>query len=1027
MKKVKYLLLLLICFFIGYFPISVNAAQQAIDHVELREKSSSSTKYTCSALDEKIFYTDEITNSIGHLRIYLTDSDKYKVTSAYTNTKKASKIVNNTENPLLWKVDFSTSGSVFYIDIQNKESLDTQTYIVVVKSIEKATGPVLVDSSNNTIVGKNSDYQDGKSNIKKIDDCKDNEVYLKCEKVDPGYTVYSKETGPRWIHTDDNYYRVNGSKEYQYDATQKEENPVLAPVQLKKGWNVIEAYSEGTLPDFGEATGLKVGDLRGERSGYSDYLWFIYYDGEKEALPSDDTSLGKIRAVSYVNKYNEFFSGYSTQVDSKNDNYAIILPKVLKYPYILVQVSAKTSTSTVSMPSSMVKASCGSIYSIKVEPEKTVAIPVTVTAASGSSKVQNIEIKWLSSDANIKEANLTNGQLEKSINSEESAYFYTVSGQADTIFKVKASEGASLTFNGESADLKDGYYIYNAPADVSCVNVVVTAADGVSKKTYTFVNNTVGTYFTVSDETRKLAKELLEKSKWYKESADSPTDRYWSVFMRAAAGLSFDNIQVFDVTKASIDPTVPAKTYGAIILDLVITGENPYDFNGTNYVELLEKCSEPYGNQSFGPYGADIWAYIGLKAAGAGKDYKYMDALTTRVKNYALDPTGYLEMRSWAWAALGDELTYDQKISIIHEVDDTFFWKKGEDAGLFVAPEYQNCINSNCHGCVMTGINSMSYDIENYKTDATHSPLQSLYSRFYSDGVWLYRVGWKDGNDEKDVIIALGEVASGSSSIYGRYAPKNEDLNKLLSIAKDLLKTGSKVNNKALQEAYDAANLVKSESTGFGKEYYSLYSAIAAIDPGKVSKPNARMCSKADGKKIDEVIELIDNLKKEYTFEDLQNKDAYNEALQAYNSLEKTYYKSYVTNSDKLFKVGDTLEALENAQKVIAMIENLPEEITLADKESVEEIKEKYDELEEYKAYVGEENAKKIADAYSRIHILSFIDASNALCDVDKITLNDKETVEKLKKEFEALTKEEQDYLKENNADLVKKLEDAQA
>ncbi|SFB40293.1 hypothetical protein SAMN05216249_1391, partial [Acetitomaculum ruminis DSM 5522] len=1044
-SKIKYAFLIFALFFVGYFSTSVHAAENSIEKVEVMD---SKTAVPCKKISDNVYVTDGITSSSSYrFRVYVTDSQRYIVTSASCSIDNTVKISLDDQTSNMWGILFQSSGpafqskgaQTFYFDIQDTQTQKTESFILISKNkdtLERGEacvtnpGAELLDSSKNSLEEARTDAENSVPQVKELDDFKESKVYLRFTRPHEEYTVFTSKTLPKWMLPDNNFFRINGSQKVQFNSSDTGKNDIVsAPIYLKKGINVIEAYSETDYGSYlGELTGsddYELGKFYADTAVIDEFVWIINYTGEEsQPVLSNNAEIKDIHAFNYVYKYLDNPADFTTSVDADKDEYSINLPENMKYPYLLLQIRTEDEAAKVSLPEDMVKSLYGSIYSIEVSPGQTKEIPVTLTAENGDTKVHNIKLNWLSSKCNIEDISIENGKLEGSLNSEDTSYYVESLGNGDIVYRIKVSEGAKASLNGKEGTKEGDYWIFNAKASDSYTNIVVTAYDGTNKKIYTFVNKTLGNYFGISDNTKAKAKELLNKTDWYTTESNLAQASYWDVFMRAAAGLSFDNTKIYNITKARIDRKIPAKTYGFLILDLVISGENPYDFNGSNYVELLEKCDEKYEHKSFGSNEADIWTYIALKAAGAQSDYPYMNDLLNRVKFFAMNSSGDIELRSLAWAVLGDDLSEKQKIYLIEEVRDKYLSDKEDMAGLFTYYDEVKYVTSSCHVAVMEGLNAIGFDVEKYQFDQSHSPLNTLKSLFYSEGEWLNKVG--GSVDEKKIIISLCDIANGGS-IYNKYAPTKEDLNKLIEIATPLLETASKTGQENLKAAYDEAVKVKDLESGFGKEYYNLYSAIAAIDPSKVSKPNARMCSDADSEKIDAVIELINNLKEEYTLEDLENKDAYNEALEAYNNLGQTYYKSYVTNVEKLYKTGDIYEDLQTAKEVSNLINELPEKVSLENKEAVENVQKAYEKLGELKKYISGDTLDKYTKAVMVIKTALLAEKINALCDVEKITLNDKETVENLKKEFEALTKEEQDYLKENNADLVKKLEDAQA
>ncbi|SFB37354.1 Leucine rich repeat-containing protein [Acetitomaculum ruminis DSM 5522] len=1048
-SKIKYISLVFALFLFSFFSIPVYAdSKNPIEKIELTDMGD---VFPCIHLKENVYVSDGDTDcSFGDFRVYVTDSERYKVTSASSSFDNNMEISLNTKISNVWEVnsidfgpDYQSCGAqVFYFDIQDTQTQNTESYILVVKNEDTLgrdracvtnPGAELLDSSKNSLEEARIDAVESVPQVKEVDDFKESKVYLRFTRPHEEYTVFTSNTLPKWMLPENNFFRINGSEKVQFNSSDTGKNDIVsAPIYLKKGINVIEAYSDtnnnpylGELKVFGsDDNGYELGKFYAETGMIDEFVWIINYTGEEnQPVLSDNNEIKDIHAFNYVYKYLDNPADYATKVDAEKNEYSIDLPENMKYPYILLQIRTKDEASKVTLPENMVKSLYGSIYSIEVSPGETKEIPVTVTAENGNTKVHNIKLNWLSSKCNIEDISIENGKLEGSLNAEDTSYYVETVGNGDIVYKLKISEGAKASLNGKEGTKEGDFCLFTAKASDPYTNILVTAYDGTNKKLYTFVNKTLGNYFGVSETTKTKAKELLNKTDWYSTESNIAQNGYWDVLKRAAAGLSFDNTKIYDITKMSVNFFEP-QTYGLAILELVLAGENPYNFNDTNYVVLLEKYGEKYENKSFGSNESDVWAYIGLKAAGAQNDYPYMNDLLNRVKFFAMNSSGDIELRSLAWAALGDELSEKQKIYLVEEVRDKYLSDKDDMAGIFTYYDNISYVTSSFHVAVMEGLNALDYDVEKYQFDESHSPLNTLKSLFYSEGEWLNKVGGYA--DEDKVIISLCDIVNGGS-IYNKYAPTKEELNKLVEIATPLLETASKTGQEKLKAAYDEAVKVKDLESGFGKEYYSLYSAIAAIDPSKVSKPNARMCSDADSEKVDAVIELINNLKEEYTLEDLQNKEAYDEALEAYNSLDKIYYKSYVTNIEKLYKTADIYEDLATAKEVSDMINELPEKVSLENKEAVENVQKAYEELGELNKYISGDTLEKYNNALMIIKTALLAEKIGKLPEADKITLNDKEAVENLIKEINALSEDELAYLKENYTDSIKKLEDAEA
>ena len=218
---------------------------------------------------------------------------------------------------------------------------------------------------------------------------------------------------------------------------------------------------------------------------------------------------------------------------------------------------------------------------------------------------------------------------------------------------------------------------------------------------------------------------------------------------------------VYDVTKHNFRQ---ATDYAAVILELVMLGENPYDYQGTNYVECLldEEDEDDKGN--FGAWGNNVWALMGLKAAGA----EIPDELIDSVKSQTMNSSGDLDLRGWAIAAAAEYMEPLEIAECAQSMKDTQL-TSGDDAGMFKHPSY-NTVNTMTHGCVLTGIAGAGIDVQNrlYTVDGTITPLNALKKNYMTeDGQFYYSsVGFESYN--KDVIIALGDIIHGSN-VWQRY------------------------------------------------------------------------------------------------------------------------------------------------------------------------------------------------------------------------------------------------------------------
>ncbi|HMM07461.1 MAG TPA: hypothetical protein PKD52_12490, partial [Clostridiales bacterium] len=129
---------------------------------------------------------------------------------------------------------------------------------------------------------------------------------------------------------------------------------------------------------------------------------------------------------------------------------------------------------------------------------------------------------------------------------------------------------------------------------------------------------------------------------------------YWQAFA-AYAALGGDFIQdpangytFYDVSKHKLGMTWQGTDYGAVLLQIMAMGENPYDYNGVNYVKIAEKAG------TGGPYASPIFATMGLEAVGA-KNYSPATSYSIgQLKESAM--TYGVDIAGWAVIALSRHL-----------------------------------------------------------------------------------------------------------------------------------------------------------------------------------------------------------------------------------------------------------------------------------------------------------------------------------------------------------------------------------
>ena len=285
-----------------------------------------------------------------------------------------------------------------------------------------------------------------------------------------------------------------------------------------------------------------------------------------------------------------------------------------------------------------------------------------------------------------------------------------------------------------------------------------------------------------------------------------------------------------------------ATDYGATILQLIIMGENPYDYKGSNYVEAL-------ANDQTHTYANDIFRLLAYTAAGYNYDEELVDTVKAKAKSKSFD----LDMRGWSLIAISSLLDKEETLGIAEAFKEKAE-TEGLDTGMFVGDYGANAFTQ---GCVISGLVSAGVDIG---SDDWHfndiDPLAVIENYYVSEEGKIYQVNPKNKpfywgtvacDYNKDMIIALGDIVQGSS-VWQRQALTRQKFDSLVEKATALSKgnkgtEAQKANVKAkLQAAQAAANGVgATEIKGLGSSYYALYEAMSKIDASmKLTDPNAK-------------------------------------------------------------------------------------------------------------------------------------------------------------------------------------------
>lgn len=808
-----------------------------------------------------------------------------------------------------------------------------------------------------------------------------------------------------WIQSHSNKVRMNGGEWHYFSGSDDKKGEFWSPdLQLKKGLNILEVQVEAWKSVVLDSSGIK--PYENER--ITSYIYLIEWNGEEETgIKSSDTSLNYISAIQYGKGPKSVpLKEYKVNQD-ENGDYYIVLPEQMPiynkktYDKIFFGVIPTDPNAIASVDSKVLLGNKAGIYQIvkvtDTDGNNLDSFDVTVTAEDGSQKVYSMKLKHISSDCSIKNFEIEGGSLsdidtEESLTYSDDKKVYCLSSDDKKIkFKMDIDENAVVKFNDEVVTAsEDGFYSCNLKDMINVLKVV--AADGISNNSVYFVEKKKdGTLplFGQTKENIELAKGMLDKG-WTKRSKDemrNMTSTYWDVFMSYASNLSFKDAVVYNIDTHKFNQ---ATDWAACILEAIIIGENPYDY-GTEHINLVEGLEKSkVGTNGYGAYANNHWAFMALKALGENIEVDQKPLLNTMI-NLAYTVNDYKDTRAWAMAAVADYLTKEQKVELAVSL------KENRDSSGVWGNEFTD-------GCQFTAIAGMNINIDYYdikQEDGSYINILQKYKqeKITEDG--KFTAQGLAPRYVKDVIIGLGDIVN-ESSAWANLRLTNAKLKTLLTQAEEVLKQENldETQKSALQTAYDAAKACESDEYGFGPQYYALRKAL--INASEEYNNHVRVCSWEDSQNVDTTISAISAIGDV----SISSEELLNTARTAYDSLSSDKVKGYVTNYavltdaeakyDELFKnyIATLDEKIANLGDV--------EDLTLEKQKEVKEAKELYDALSasQKKALADGKTVVKAADKMAALEVEALIENIP-----EEVTLKNEKAVKEARAAYNALTK----------------------
>ena len=854
-------------------------------------------------------------------------------------------------------------------------------------------------------------------------------------------------TGYRWLGLGENYISINGEPYVRFANSSESVGQNKSPdLYLKKGMNVIEV-------------GVDVGDYSSENESgicvdvqrVDNCVYLIEWNGE-EAQPelSSNTAIRYINATQLGNDSAQI--DYTKYPVGEAPQFTIALPESTpmdanskEYKQLLLGVITEDPGASWEIVEPVLDEKrdgiqVGIYHAVTVE-DNTESIQIKVTAADGASQLYIIPLTRKESDSQLKNLEVKGIKLldydtkaPVAWDPEKEYYAFESGAGMDTItLNPTIAEDATYKIN-------DGNTV-NGDTDI--IDIEVTAEDTVTKTNYyLFQMNPDKTIsaFTIPESTKQRAKAMLDRGWNTRDEKQKKKDigtSFWDVFKQVTTEPDFDfhGVQVSDPVKRSWSQ---ATDYGSAVLELIILGENPYNYNDHNYVQDLIDCGG-------GTYANNVWYLLAAKAAGI--DEGNITKMTNSIKSQVLNSGYDLDINGWNLAVTAPDLTPSEIIYVVNYMKKAQI-KSENVAGMFYHPFHSP--NTMTQGCALSGLVGCGLDIEktfslvttdDHRTVNALSVIQDKYLRV-EDGQFWYSYGYAGDRPEmksfnKDIIIALGDIANGST-FYQRYNLTADKAQALLSNAKALSTDSVDETTKAALASAISALESKLGSTrgsvlacGMGQEYYALQDAMYAVNPSL--KKGYWICTDKEWNTLNQINETIEKLDPNSKEPDYQNAVAILEAYKSYQELggedeqAKERLQGYVENYPVLEAAYNLLNeegGLDAIEEVVAAIEALEEPAKLANKAKIEEVQKAYNALTDNQK-TAVTNAGKLNQLVSDLeNIETAIKLIEALPAAEQVTLSHEKQIDEAQKAYEALT----DALRGEISDVNKqKLTSAQA
>ena len=421
--------------------------------------------------------------------------------------------------------------------------------------------------------------------------------------------------------------------------------------------------------------------------------------------------------------------------------------------------------------------------------------------------------------------------------------------------------------------------------------------------------------------------------------ANRDINGYWNVF--AAYALLGDFIQDpangYSVTLAEPDGSWYGTQYGATVLAICAIGENPYDYNGVNYVDLVKKN---YG----GPYAATTFCQLAMVAAGADSTYYTASPSAGISMTKPENMTSGVDIAGWASEILA---IYAGQTEVDTAVASYIQYLKTMGVDTTGNLTNQNCISTSCVVSGLAALYAAGYDAADPTgsnwTNATSG--KNVLDVLYDD----YIVGGKFPGYLTQGYMALGDAVNAKNGGTSAWLACGVNKTKLAAeitkaealLANEDLYTAASIDT--LETALTAAQAVSNDRLNakvadYGEEYFNLLDAVKNIKTLGGADQDAKAAA---------AVTALINALPAANIITLDDKDNVTAARTAYDSLDDDQkglidadFLTKLTNAEGAIKTLEDGAAAEKADEAAAKavtdkINALPATVTLSDETAV--------------------------------------------------------------------------------------------